>query len=94
MLAEIHKRERQLVTDMIANGPRYAHSAGFRQIFKPCRHVHAVAVDVIILDDDVPNIDSGSELDSTFLRHIGVSRHHPALDHCRAGLLIGAHHLA
>src|SRR5262249_48657950 len=51
----------------------------------PRRDIDAVAIDVAILEDDVPDIHPDAELDSPLFRHIDVPFAHLALDLRRAG---------
>ena len=53
---------------------------GSAEPFKPCRHVNAVAIDVVTINDDIANIDADAELDALFCRDIAVALKHAALD--------------
>ena len=46
------------VADLIPSAARKAYPAWLGQALQPRRHIHAVTVDVVILDDDVADIDS------------------------------------
>ena len=58
---------------------------GCGDAFEARRDIHAVAEDVVALDDDVAEIDADAELDAPVLRHIGVALAHAALDLGGAG---------
>ena len=53
---------------------------GLRQALQPRRHVHAIAEDVITVDDDVVDIDADAKLDPLLQWHVGIAFGHPALD--------------
>ena len=59
---------------------RDAEAAGLAQRLKPRRDVHAVAKDIVAVDDDVADIDANAEDDTLVLRHRPVARDHAALD--------------
>ena len=47
---------------------------------QPGRHVDAVAVDVVVVADDVADIDADAKFDAPVRRHIGVALDHAALN--------------
>ncbi len=48
---------------MIAHRARHCNTAELRDRLDARRHVHAVAIDVIVLDDDITEIYADPELD-------------------------------
>ena len=57
---------------------------GCRQTFEPRRDIDAVAVDVLVVDDDVADVEPDPEFDPPFDRFIGIALGHLALDIDRA----------
>src|SRR5262249_10136357 len=57
-----------------ANGTR------LRNTFQSCRHVHAIAEDVAMVEHDIPDIDPNAELDPLLLGHVGVPLGHSLLN--------------
>jgi hypothetical protein len=53
-------------------------------------HIHAVAVNVVALDDHVANVDADTEADASRLGQVRLPLRHTALDCDRAG--DGIHH--
>ena len=45
---------------------RQANAARCSQAFKTCGNVHAVAIDIVILNDDVTEVDTNAKLQRTF----------------------------
>jgi hypothetical protein len=43
-------------------------------------HVHALAEDVVVLDDDVADMNADAEFDAPVRRDVGIARGHSALD--------------
>ena len=56
--------ELDLVPDLAECAPGHEHASGIGQRLDPCGHVHAIAVDVSFLDDDVAHVDPDPELDA------------------------------
>ena len=69
----------ELVADMVVHRPRHADAAGLGQGFEPRRDVDPVAVDVVVVDDDVAEIDADAELQPPLRLDVGVALGHPAL---------------
>ena len=63
LLAEILEVDVEPVADLIAHRRGDADAARLGQRLEPRRDVHAVAEDVVVLDDDVAEIDADAELD-------------------------------
>ena len=55
-----------------------------RRSLDPRRDVDAIAEDVVIVENDVPDVDSDAKLDSTILRQDGVPLSHTTLHFDRA----------
>src|SRR5688572_15428384 len=65
---------------MVTHGRRDRDAAWPRDALKPCRDVHAVAEDVVILHDHVAEIDTDAKLDAPPLGHRSVALRHATLD--------------
>src|SRR5262249_17733177 len=59
---------------------RDADPAGLGEALEPRRHVHAVAVDVVALGDDVPDIDPDAKRDALFRSRLALATGDHALD--------------
>jgi hypothetical protein len=79
LLAQIIEGEVELVADMVVHRPRHADPAGLGQGFEAGGDVDAVAVDVVVVADDVAEIDADAEFDAPLGRHIGVALGHSLL---------------
>ena len=84
LLALIEELQFELVADLVAHHRRTGDAAGPRQPFEPRRHVDAVAIEIVALDDDVAEIDADAELDVPVFGNPGVALRHAALDFDRA----------
>src|SRR5205823_14268244 len=82
--AHILENIRELVADLVAHDPRDADPARFGQCLQPRRDVDAVAIDVVILGDDVAQIDPDAELDSPLDGDAGIALGHRVLHLDRA----------
>ena len=67
LLAHILEGEVEPVADMVADRRRNRDAAGLGDAFDARRDVDAVAIDVVVLDDDVAEIDADAELDAAIL---------------------------
>ena len=67
-------------SEILLDPRRHADTARVRQSFQTSGHVHAVAENVAILDDDVADIDADAELDPAVRRHFRIALGHSALD--------------
>jgi hypothetical protein len=72
--------ETQLVQDLIPYNLADADVAGFRQRLEPRCDVHAVAVNVIPVDDDVADVDANTKFDPLLRRHARIALGHATLD--------------
>ena len=80
LLAEILKGDRQLIADLVADGAGDAQPAGPAQVLQPGGDIDAVAEDVAVFADDVPDIDADAKDEPLVLRHVRVSGRHPLLN--------------
>ena len=72
--------EVDLALDLAVDAPRQPHAAGLAQALDPRRHVDAVAVDRVAVDDHVAEVDADPEADALVFRDIGILLQHGALD--------------
>ena len=84
LLAPVVEGEVELVADLVAHDAADADPAGLGQGFEPCGDIDAVAVDVVLIADDVAEIDADAELDPPLRRDGGVAHGHLALHVDRA----------
>src|SRR5215468_6590907 len=82
--SEIFKSGIEFSLHLIEDHSGNANAAGIGQLFKPRCNVHAVAVDVASVDDDVTDIDSNSEHDRLVVRNLQVALCNAALNGNRA----------
>jgi len=78
--ADIFELGGDLAGHLVAHRSRQRHATGMRQRLQARRHVHALAVDVVALDDDVAQIDPDAIADAHPLGHFGVPRGDGVLD--------------
>ena len=71
--AQILERGRKLARRLVVNGAGHIELARCAQRLEPGRDIHAVAVDVVALDNDVADIDADAELDPARIADIGVA---------------------
>jgi hypothetical protein len=55
-------------------------ATGLRQSLQTRCHIHAIAENVISIDDDIADIYAYPELDALLIWHLGIALGHPALD--------------
>ena len=79
-LAQILESDVDPEAELIADGQRNGDAAGLRHRLKSGRHVHPIAEDVVLLDDDVAKINADAELDPPIGWHVAVASRHSALD--------------
>src|SRR4029450_9822991 len=72
--------ERQLALDLFVGLGGNTNTAGFGETFEARCNVHAIAVDIVVIDDDVTNIDADSKFNPVTLRDVGVTFCHGALN--------------
>ena len=78
-LAKVVKAERKFVAHGVAHGAGDANAPWRSHCFQPRRDIHAVAVDVIAVTDDIANIDAYAEFDPPVERHGFVALGHAPL---------------
>jgi hypothetical protein len=79
LLAAILEGQGQPVADLIAHCRRDADAARVGQVFEPRRNVHRIAIEVLVVDDYVAEVDPDSEPDAPVICDIGVAFDHPLL---------------
>src|SRR5262245_4484391 len=84
LLSQIVKAEAEFVLHLVVNHTRHHDAAGLGQGLKARRNIHAVAVNVVAIDNDVANVEADAELDSFFRRNVYIAIGHSALDVHRA----------
>jgi hypothetical protein len=77
--AEELAAEGYLVFDVIECRAGDVNRAGSGQVFQPCGDVHAVAVDILLFEDNVAEIDADAELNPLVLRGSRVALGHTLL---------------
>src|SRR4029453_3348653 len=80
LLANVLEAEAELVAHLIVNVARNADSTRLGKRLQPCRHVDAVAINIVVVADDVADIDSNAELDAALDRQLGIALDHAALN--------------
>ncbi len=77
-----------LAFDLLVYGASDAYTAWFGDALQPRRYIDAVAIDVVLVDDDITQIESDAHLKLAVVGPVLVSRLEVALDvHCaRQGL--------
>ena len=72
LLAEVLKIVGNPVPHLLEDGGRYVETARRRHLLQARRHVHAVAVDIVALDDDVAHVDADAKLHPLLGGGVGV----------------------
>src|SRR5262249_40268059 len=80
LLAQIVKAEIDFVAHLVADNPADADPARFRERLQPSRNVHPIAVDIVVLDNDITEVDPDAELDPLLWRDSCIALSHPSLD--------------
>ena len=80
LLAHVLEAEAQLVSHLVVDIARNHNAAGFGKRLQPGGHVDAVAINIVVVADDVADIDSDTELDAALSWYVGVTFGHTALD--------------
>src|SRR5262249_49382822 len=83
LLAQILKREVELVTHLIVHHPADANPARLGESFEARSDVDPVAVDVPLFDDDIAQIDADAKLDALICRDFVIALARGALDRHR-----------
>ena len=79
-LAQVFVSQGQLVLHLVVDLGGDADAARLGQALQARRHVHAVAVEVVTLDDHVAKIDADTECDTRAAGHLAVALRHAGLD--------------
>ena len=90
LLACILEGEVEPVADIVAHRAGHGDAARPGDALDARRDVDAVAIDVVVLEDDVAEMDADAEFDAPVLRHVDIALAHPALD--LGGTGDGVHH--
>ena len=80
LLAEVLEAEAQLIAHLIVDIARNQDAAWFGECFQPCCYIDAIAVDIILITDDVADVDPDTEFDATIESYLGIAFGHAALD--------------
>src|SRR5260370_7477369 len=80
LLSHVLETEAQLVAHLIMDVAGYQDSPWLGERLQPGRYVDAVAINVILVADDVANIDTNAELDASCSRHVDIALSHAALN--------------
>ncbi len=80
LLAQIREFHVDFAFDVIENGAGNADAAGIGKRLQAGGHVDPVAVDVRVLDDDVPEVDPDSEPEALFPGLVGLAPSDGLLD--------------
>ena len=62
------------------DGGGYADAADLCKLLDARGDVHAIAIDIAVLEDDVAEVDADAELDAPVGRHVGIAPPHAVLD--------------
>ncbi len=89
-MAKRPTHQRQFALDLVVDLAGYADAAGFRDPLKPCGDVHAIAKDIVVVDDDVADVNADAKFDPEVVRYVGVLHCHAALEF--HGATHGLHH--
>lgn len=84
-LAKIGEFYRQLLSNLFIGGSRNADASGLTDCLQASGHVHAVAENVITVDQNVAKIDPDAENDTAINRYGGIAGEHATLYHNGAG---------
>jgi hypothetical protein len=80
LLALIGELDCDFAADLIVGRRRDTDAAGFGYAFKAGSNVDTVPEDIIIIDDDVPNVNADAKFDPSVLRHRQILLRYAALD--------------
>src|SRR5271167_2834741 len=84
LLSQVLEVKWHLVADLVAHGSGYADATRLGQLLEPCRHIDAVAMNVLALDDDVTKIDTHAIDDLLVFGLAGIALTHRSLHRDRA----------
>src|SRR5690349_12084026 len=70
----------KLIAHLISHGAADADPPGLRQSFETRRDIDAVAKNVLVINDDVADVQTDTELNTPFWRYLGIALSHLPLD--------------
>jgi hypothetical protein len=73
VLSNVGEGEVETPGYVLLNSGRHANATGLGQTFQPCRDIHPVTENVVVLHNDVALVNADTELDATGRRHISVT---------------------
>ena len=85
LLAAVGEGQRQLVAHLAAGDVRNAQASRLANRFQPRGDIHAVAEQVIAVDDDVADVDADPEHDAFVVRNAAIAFQHSVLNGDGAG---------
>src|SRR5262245_54664911 len=80
LFALVDELDFELVADLVTHHRRTGNAAGPHQPFEPGRQIDAIAVEILAIDDDVPDIDADAEFDLAIIGDPGIAVMHAGLD--------------
>src|SRR5262249_17296538 len=84
LLAQILKDKGQPVAHVIMDRVGHEHTAGVGQGFDPRGYIDAVAIEVVVLDNYVAEIDADAKFNAVVGRNTGIALGHRLLHRDRA----------
>jgi hypothetical protein len=88
LLAHVLETEKKLIAHLVVHYSRDAYTAWLGRRLETCRDVDAVAIDVVVIADDVADVEADAEQDSPVRGHLRVALHHSALNVDRAAYCV------
>ena len=80
VLADVVEGVRKLVPDLVSDHSGDANSTGLGECLQPCRDIHTVAEDVVLLNDHVAEVDANAKLDPLIGGLLRIAIDHSTLD--------------
>src|SRR5262249_3378123 len=74
------KSKLKLTSDIFLHPSRDTDASWLCEPLQTRRYIYAFSVDVIAIDDDVPDVDAHPELDPVLLGNVSVAFRHPPLN--------------
>src|SRR6266404_464920 len=84
LLTKISESDRQLVPNLLVRRPGDTYSTGLAQRFQPRGNIDAVAVNILVVNDDIADVDADPEDDPLVHWNSHISPDHAALNVYRA----------
>src|SRR5262249_37671354 len=88
LVAHVLERKIELIAHLIAHDAADADPAWLRQSLQTRSDIDAVAVNILVVDDDVTDVETDAKLDTLFRRDLGVALGDLPLDVDRAAYRI------